>query len=64
MLVLTRKENEWIDINGGVLVGGVSVVVADIRGDKVKLAFDAPRDTTVNRREVTEKISGKHGGGK
>lgn len=52
MLCLTRKKDEWIDIGGGVDVGGVSVVVIEIRGDKVRIGVDASRDIEVHRREI------------
>lgn len=54
MLVLTRRRNEVVDITIGDVT--VSVTVADIRGDRVRLGFDAPRNVLVNRREVLEQI--------
>lgn len=48
MLVLTRKEGQMIDIGHGL----VRVFVKRIRGGKVSLAVDAPRELTVNRSEV------------
>lgn len=56
MLVLTRKSGEWIDIGGGFAAGGVSFVVVEIRGDKVRVGVNAPKDVKVDRREVTEAI--------
>jgi carbon storage regulator len=47
MLVLTRKVNEAI-----VIAGKVRVVVAEIRGEKVRLAVEAPRIVTVDREEI------------
>ena len=52
MLVLSRKMNEWIDIGPD-----VSITVVDIRGDKVRLGINAPRDLSVHRREVTLAIA-------
>jgi carbon storage regulator len=51
MLVLSRKLNERI------LIGkDVWVTVMDIRGDKVRLGFDAPREVPVHREEVVSRI--------
>ena len=52
MLVLSRKKNECVDIGDGIVVQ-----VVDIRGDKVRLGFTAPKNVSVNRREVTEIIA-------
>ena len=51
MLVLSRKKNETIIINDT-----ITVTVIEIRGDKVRLGIDAPKDVTVHRREVYEAI--------
>ena len=47
MLVLSRKEDEWIDIGDN-----VSICVISIRGDKVRIGIKAPIDVPVHRREV------------
>jgi len=52
MLVLTRKLNESIVINDD-----VSVLVVEIRGDRVRLGIDAPRDVIVHRKEVYDVIN-------
>ncbi len=54
MLVLSRKKNESIVINDD-----VRIVVVEIRGDKVRLGVEAPRDTPVHRHEVYEAIKRK-----
>ena len=51
MLVLTRKKNESIIIRDDIVV-----MVVDIRGDKVRLGIEAPKEVTVHRREVYEQI--------
>lgn len=51
MLVLSRKKNESIIINDHIIV-----TVVEIRGDKVRLGIDAPKDVSVHRREVYEAI--------
>ena len=52
MLVLSRKKNESIVINGD-----ITIVVVEIRGDKVKLGVEAPREVPVHRREVYDDIA-------
>ncbi|AGA26083.1 carbon storage regulator CsrA [Singulisphaera acidiphila] len=51
MLVLSRKKNESIIINDN-----ITITVIEIRGDKVRLGIDAPKDVSVHRREVYEAI--------
>ncbi len=51
MLVLSRKKNESIVINGN-----VTVTVVEIRGDKVRLGIMAPKEVPVHRQEVWEVI--------
>lgn len=51
MLVLSRKKNESIVINEDIVV-----TIVEVRGDKVRLGIDAPRDIPVHRREVLEAI--------
>ncbi len=51
MLVLSRKKNESIVINDD-----ITIVVVEIRGDKVRLGVEAPREVPVHRREVFEAI--------
>ena len=51
MLVLSRKKNESIVINND-----ITIVVVEIRGDKVRLGVDAPKEVPVHRREVYDAI--------
>ena len=51
MLVLSRGKNESVMIGSD-----VEIVVADIRGNKVRLGITAPRWLHVHRREVHEAI--------
>jgi carbon storage regulator CsrA len=54
MLVLSRKPNETIVLNcRGVRI---EVTVAVILGDKVRIGITAPREVTVHREEVQERI--------
>ena len=51
MLVLSRKKNESIVINND-----ITIVVVDIRGDKVRLGVDATKEVPVHRQEVFNAI--------
>ncbi len=51
MLVLSRKKNESIVINDNIIV-----MVVEVRGGKVRLGIEAPKDVSVHRREVYEAI--------
>ena len=57
MLVLSRKKNESIVINND-----ITIVVVEIRGDKVRLGVEAPREVPVHRREVYEAIQRSQNG--
>jgi len=54
-LCLSRKKNESVIIGGGL----ITVTVAEIRGDKVRLLFSAPKEMPVHRAEVHEAIERK-----
>jgi carbon storage regulator len=56
MLVLSRKKNESIVINDD-----ITIVVVEIRGDKVRLGIEASKETPVHRREVYEAIKREKG---
>lgn len=51
MLVLSRRENESI-----VVGNSVTIKVVGIRGNKVRLAIDAPPEVPVDRAEVRERM--------
>ena len=51
MLVLSRKKDESIIIGDH-----ITITVVEIRGDKVRLGIEAPKDISVHRREVYEAI--------
>lgn len=53
MLVLSRRKDESIVINHD-----IRIVVVEIRGDKVRLGVEAPKEVPVHRREVFEAIVG------
>ena len=47
MLVLSRKKNESIVIDDTIII-----TVVEIRGDKVRLGIQAPKEIPVHRSEV------------
>jgi carbon storage regulator len=51
MLVLSRQRDETIMIGDA-----IEITVVDIRGDKVRLGINAPREVQVHRKEVYEAI--------
>lgn len=51
MLVLTRKLGESIRIGDNIVVK-----IVDLDGRHVKLGIEAPKNVTVNREEIYEKI--------
>ena len=51
MLVLSRKKDEKIIIGDN-----ITVMVIEIRGDKVRLGIEAPKEITVHRQEVYDAI--------
>lgn len=59
MLVLSRRANESIVIANGV----IRIVVIEIRGDKVRLGIEAPKDIDVHRFEIWEAIQSAAGAG-
>ena len=50
MLVLSRKTDEAI-----VLDGNVRITILGVKGDRVRLGIEAPRDVSVDRSEVYER---------
>ena len=53
MLVLSRKKDESVRIGSDIVI-----TIIEIRGDgdKVRLGFAAPKDISIHRQEVYEKI--------
>lgn len=50
MLILTRKKDEVITIGDT-----ITLVVVEIRGDKVRLGINAPADVAIDRAEIRRK---------
>lgn len=51
MLVLSRGRDESIMVGDN-----VEITIVEIRGDKVRLGIDAPKEVPVHRREVYDAI--------
>ena len=51
MLVLTRKVNEEILINDN-----IEIKIVSIEGNHVRIGINAPKDVSIHRKEVYEKI--------
>lgn len=58
MLVLNRRKDERIVINDE-----ITVMVVDVRGDRVLLGIEAPASMPVHRQEVQDAIQRKKEGG-
>ncbi|MFG0294079.1 MAG: carbon storage regulator [Phycisphaerales bacterium JB065] len=56
MLVITRREGEEVVIGDPRNPIGI-VRIANIKGDRVRVAFDFPREVQVHRREVADQIN-------
>jgi carbon storage regulator len=55
MLVITRREGEEVVIGDPANPIGV-IRIAGIKGDRVRVALEFPREIQVHRREVAEQI--------
>jgi carbon storage regulator len=53
MLVLSRKPGEQV-----VLGNGVTLTVVEVRGERVRLAFDAPAQVRILRAELARSQEG------
>lgn len=51
MLILTRKLGESIAIGDG-----IKVTLLEVQGKQVKIGVHAPRDVSIHRQEIYEKI--------
>ena len=49
MLIISRKKNEGIIINGDIIL-----TVADVQGDKVRIGIDAPEHVKIMRKELLD----------
>ncbi len=51
MLVLSRKLNESIIIDDQ-----IKITIVEIRGDKIRIGIEAPKNVAVHRREIYDAI--------
>jgi carbon storage regulator len=51
MLVLSRQRDQTI-----VIGDNIRITIVDVRGDKVRIGIDAPRDVSVHREEIYDAI--------
>ena len=51
ILTLSRKLGESIMIGDS-----IKIIVIEVRGDKVRLSFDAPKDIPIQRKEIYDAI--------
>jgi carbon storage regulator len=52
MLVLSRRTNESIIVNGN-----ITITVLEIRGDHIRLGIDAPREISIHREEIHAELA-------
>lgn len=51
MLVLTRQRGERIMVDDNIII-----TIIEVRGDKVRIGIEAPRDVSVHREEIYDEI--------
>lgn len=51
-LVLTRTKGQEVYCDAGGT--RITVRIAEIRGDRIRLAFEAPAEVVINRREIAD----------
>ena len=51
MLVLSRQTDQTI-----VIGDNIRITIVDVRGDKVRVGIDAPREVAVHREEIYDAI--------
>lgn len=52
MLILTRRNDESI-----VIQGGIRILIVDVQGGKVRIGIDAPDDRYIHRQEIYDRIA-------
>ncbi len=58
MLILTRRVGETLKIGDN-----VNVTVLGVKGNQVRIGVDAPRDVSVHREEIYNRIQQENQGG-
>lgn len=56
MLILTRRVGETLMIGDD-----ISVTVLGVKGNQVRLGVNAPKDVSVHREEIYQRIQGEKG---
>jgi carbon storage regulator len=51
MLVLSRKPQERLIVNDNIII-----TVVEIKGDRVRIGIEAPKDVSIHRSEVYDRI--------
>jgi len=54
MLILTRRVDESL-----VIGDNVTVTILSVKGNQVRIGVDAPRDVTVHREELAQKLDSR-----
>ena len=54
MLILTRRVSESVIIGDN-----VKITVLGVKGNQVRLGIDAPKDVSVHREEIYQRIQGE-----
>ena len=57
MLILTRRIGETLIIGDN-----VTITVLGVKGNQVRLGVNAPKNVSVHREEIYERIQREHGG--
>lgn len=57
MLILTRRVGETLIINNN-----IKLTVLGVRGHQVRIGVDAPKDVSVHRQEIFDKIQNENSG--
>ncbi len=54
MLILTRKVNESLIVGDN-----ITITVLGVKGNQVRIGVDAPKDVSVHRKEIYQRIADK-----
>ena len=54
MLILTRKVNESLIVGDN-----ITITVLGVKGNQVRIGVDAPKDVSVHRQEIYQRIADK-----
>jgi carbon storage regulator len=55
MLILTRRVGETV-----VIGDNVTVAIIGVKGNQIRIGINAPKDVTVHREEIYERIRHEH----